>query len=113
MNIKDAFAKSLEIKYIGPDSTIVSQNSAITGLYYVIDGSLEIYNRSADVSAPNRYIYTVEPGGIAGYLTSVVGFRSMVTIKTPRKPVQLSHTYQRMTTTSCWTNITFAITRCT
>ena len=31
MNIKDAFAKSLEIKYIGPDSTIVSQNSAITG----------------------------------------------------------------------------------
>ena len=113
MNIKDAFAKSLEIKYIGPDSTIVSQNSAITGLYYVIDGSLEIYNRSADVSAPNRYIYTVESGGIAGYLTSVVGFRSMVTIKTPRKPVQLSHTYQRMTTTSCWTNITFAITRCT
>lgn len=85
MNIKDAFAKSLEIKYIGPDSTIVSQNSAITGLYYVIDGSLEIYNRSADVSAPNRYIYTVESGGIAGYLTSVVGFRSMVTIKTPKK----------------------------
>ena len=41
MNIKDAFAKSLEIKYIGPDSTIVSQNSAITGLYYVIDGSLK------------------------------------------------------------------------
>ncbi|EMG48133.1 Lysophospholipase NTE1 [Candida maltosa Xu316] len=85
MNIKDAFSKLLEIKYIEPDATIVTQDSIVSGLYYVIDGALEVYHHSSEANSSSKYVYTVEAGGIAGYLTSVAGFKSLVTIKTPKK----------------------------
>ncbi|RCK57876.1 Lysophospholipase NTE1 [Candida viswanathii] len=85
MSIKDAFSNHLEIKHLEPNSTIVRQDSITSGLYYVIDGELEVYHHSSEANSPNRYVYSVESGGIAGYLTSVVGLRSLVTIKTPKK----------------------------
>ncbi|EGW33958.1 uncharacterized protein SPAPADRAFT_49048 [Spathaspora passalidarum NRRL Y-27907] len=82
--IKEAFAGVLEIKYVGPDTTLVKQDTFNSGLYYVINGQLDVYFQPPDETASNpRKMYTVNPGGIAGYLTSVVGFRSLVSIKTP------------------------------
>ncbi|KAI5958456.1 NTE1 [Candida pseudojiufengensis] len=88
MNIKDAFAKVLDLKYIEPDTTVVQQNSVKCGLYYVIDGSLEVHYKHSEVysqSTTSKYVYTVNEGGVAGYLSCVVGFRSLVSIKTPKK----------------------------
>ncbi|KAI5957133.1 NTE1 [Candida jiufengensis] len=88
MNIKDAFAKVLDLKYIEPDTTVVQQNSVKCGLYYVIDGSLEVHYKHSEIysqPALSKYVYTVTEGGVAGYLSCVVGFRSLVSIKTPKK----------------------------
>lgn len=85
MSIKDEFANHLEIRNIEANTTIVQQDSITAGLYYVIDGELEVYHHSSEANSPNKYVYSVRSGGIAGYLTSVVGSRSLVTIKTPKK----------------------------
>ncbi|KAI5967416.1 NTE1 [Candida margitis] len=88
MNIKDAFAKVLELKYIEPDTTVVQQDSVSCGLFYVIDGSLEVHYKDSEKYAQHttsKYVYSVTPGGVAGYLSCVVGFRSLVSIKTPKK----------------------------
>ena len=84
MSIKDEFANHLEIRNIEANTTIVQQDSITAGLYYVIDGELEVYHHSSEANSPNKYVYSVRSGGIAGYLTSVVGSRSLVTIKTPK-----------------------------
>ncbi|CAI5755888.1 unnamed protein product [Candida verbasci] len=88
MNVKDAFAKTLEIKSIGPNTTLIEEGSLNNGLYYVIDGSLEVFHSSENNTTHqsyNKHVYTVQSGGIAGYLTSVVGFKSLTSIKTPKK----------------------------
>ena len=88
MNIKDAFAKVLDLKYIGPDTTVVQQDSVSCGLFYVIDGSLEVHYKDSEKYNQHttpKHVYSVGPGGIAGYLSCVVGFRSLVSIKTPKK----------------------------
>ncbi|KAI3404177.2 NTE1 [Candida oxycetoniae] len=87
MNIKDEFAKVMDLKYIEPDKTLVQQNSILCGLYYVINGSLEVHYKHPDTyskTSSSKYVYTVNAGGIAGYLSCVVGFRSLVSIKTPK-----------------------------
>lgn len=86
---KNDFAKCLELKYITPNTTIVEQNSFNSGLYYVIDGTLDVIytllNRKPNREATSivTKVYSVKRGEIAGYLNSVVGYRSLVSIKTP------------------------------
>ncbi|KAK6463472.1 hypothetical protein DFJ63DRAFT_121760 [Scheffersomyces coipomensis] len=90
--VKHEFSKVLHIKYYGPNTTIVEQGYFNSGLFYVIDGSLDILyspKKTSDFSAHNsqsttKKLYTVKPGGLAGYLTSIVGFRSLVSIRTSR-----------------------------
>ncbi|ODV67179.1 hypothetical protein HYPBUDRAFT_153073 [Hyphopichia burtonii NRRL Y-1933] len=85
-DIKNEFGKYLEVKYIQPNKTIVEQGSFNSGLYYVIDGSLDVYykSNSTDTEAPSSFkkLYSVQPGGLAGYISSIVGFRSLVSIRT-------------------------------
>ncbi|KAK6453806.1 uncharacterized protein RJT20DRAFT_131249 [Scheffersomyces xylosifermentans] len=102
-NVKNDFAKVLEIKYYGPSTTIVEQGNFNSGLYYVIDGSLDIIyqqksqeeqhlNGAKNSNERTKKIYSVKQGGLAGYLSCVLGFRSLVTIKTPKKKgVILAH----------------------
>lgn len=89
-NVKSEFGKSIDIKRIEPNTTIVDQGSFHSGLYYVIDGSLDIVHSSSDPKgAKNKKLYSVTSGGLAGYLSSVVGFRSLVSIKTPKDRVAI------------------------
>lgn len=87
---KTEFSKVLDIKYIEPDTTVVEQDSFNSGLYYVIDGSLDIFYQTlskdfdAESQKVQKKLHTVQQGGLAGYLSSVVGFRSLVSIKTPK-----------------------------
>ncbi|KAK7678218.1 hypothetical protein QCA50_018788 [Cerrena zonata] len=85
-DIKNEFGKYLEVKYIQPNKTIVEQGSFNSGLYYVIDGSLDVYykSNSTDTEGPSSFkkLYSVQPGGLAGYISSIVGFRSLVSIRT-------------------------------
>lgn len=86
--IKNAFSKYLEIKYYKAGATLVAQDNFDTGLFYVIDGSLDVslsnnQKNQADPTASEttKKLYTVNPGGVAGYLSTIVGFRSLVSIK--------------------------------
>lgn len=97
-NVKNEFSKSLELKYYSPNSTLVEQNSFNSGLYYVIDGTLDVIYKAASkesndsTSTIEKKLYTVKCGGLAGYLSSVVGFRSLVSIRTPKdKGVIVAH----------------------
>lgn len=85
-SIKNAFSKYIEVKYYPPGATLVTQNSFETGLYYVIDGNLDIMFHShaqlEDESTVPKKLYSINSGGLGGYLSAILGFKSLVTITT-------------------------------
>lgn len=89
--IKNSFSKHIQVKYYRPGSTLVSQDSADTGLYYVIDGSLDVsHSPATNLKEPEKSkvikkLYSVGPGGLAGYLSCIVGYKSLVTIQASKE----------------------------
>ncbi|QBM90639.1 lysophospholipid hydrolase [Metschnikowia aff. pulcherrima] len=85
-SVKNAFSKNIEVKYYAPGTTIVSQNSFDTGLFYVIHGRLDVTtchkSEDSDTSSKpvSKKLYSVKSGGLAGYLSTIVGFRSLVSV---------------------------------
>lgn len=90
------FAQCLDIKFYPSGTTIVKQNSDSQGLFYLISGKVDvtvysttspqsthenkINNLEAEEILTEHLIYTVESGGVAGYLSSLVGYRSFVNL---------------------------------
>jgi lysophospholipid hydrolase len=72
-NILGEIAEDIEIVYYQKGTTIVSQLERPAGLYFVIDGFLEV--------GTVEHSFLVTPGSFAGYLTAVGGFRSFFDIK--------------------------------
>lgn len=86
VTIKNAFSKYIEVKYQKPGSVLVEQNDPHSGLYYVIDGSLDVHHASRKENESvlrRKKLHTVKAGGLAGYLSSVVGVRSLVSVRCP------------------------------
>lgn len=88
--IKNSFSKHIQVKHYSLGSTLVAQDSTDTGLFYVIDGSLEVtislgsnanHLELHQKSSNTKRLYTVGPGGLAGYLSCIVGFKSLVSIQ--------------------------------
>ncbi|ODV62023.1 lysophospholipase [Ascoidea rubescens DSM 1968] len=79
-NAKKEFADDIEIIFFKEDSTIINQNSQSNGLYYLIDGFLDVSYKD-NSNGSDYFLYTIKPGGIGGYLSSVVGYKSFVTMK--------------------------------
>lgn len=85
--IKADFARTVEIKYYPPGACLLEQDSFNTGIYFVIHGALKVTTTTIkeDALSPQKTatkkLHTVETGGIAGYLSSIVGFKSLVTIQ--------------------------------
>lgn len=80
-NAKKDFAKLLEIIHVEPNTVLVEQNSRHNGLYYVVEGTLDIIYTDPD-NKKQQVIYKVGKGGVAGYLSSVVGYKSFVSVET-------------------------------
>lgn len=94
---KSEFSDAIQFQYFKQGSTIIEQDKNGKGLYYVIKGRIDVtllnYNQGVEVEPightpkqkkskrGNRILYTVEEGGIAGYLTSLVNYRSFVGLK--------------------------------
>ncbi|SMN18730.1 similar to Saccharomyces cerevisiae YML059C NTE1 Serine esterase, homolog of human neuropathy target esterase (NTE) [Maudiozyma saulgeensis] len=94
---KNEFSEAIQFQYFKQGSTIIEQDKNGKGLYYVIKGRINVtlwnFNQGVEVEpvgrAPkqkkskrgNRILYTIEEGGIAGYLTSLVNYRSFVGLK--------------------------------
>lgn len=91
---KKAFAKSVEFQFYKKGSRIVEQDSNGRGLFYIIKGDIDVtlktdektkeFTFSKDAkdlksqTINNRLLFTIKEGGIAGYLTSLVNYRSFV-----------------------------------
>lgn len=84
--LKDEIAKVLQIKYFAPGATLVKQKEFNSGLYYVIDGSLDVSYilQNSSASEPKK-LRKIDQGGLAGYLSTIVGFPSLVTITASEK----------------------------
>ncbi|EGV62947.1 hypothetical protein CANTEDRAFT_123899 [Yamadazyma tenuis ATCC 10573] len=92
-SVKDDFAKNLKIKYFEPGKIVIEQNSFNSGLYYVIDGSLDVECNKA--SGRDNKIVTVKrgsipQGGLGGYLSSILGIKALTTLKASSKGVILA-----------------------
>ncbi|KAK9465504.1 hypothetical protein V1512DRAFT_228154 [Lipomyces arxii] len=69
----------VEILHYKAGATLARQGKPNRGLFYVIDGFLEVTAQDRDGNS--QYIYTIKPGGIGGYLGSISGHRSFVNIR--------------------------------
>ncbi|KAK7206683.1 hypothetical protein BZA70DRAFT_236260 [Myxozyma melibiosi] len=78
-SIKKELCKDVEIVHYKADTRIVKQGDPNLGLYYVIDGFLDVCSR--EKSGQLKTIYTVKPGGIGGYLGAMSGYNSFVDIR--------------------------------
>lgn len=81
--VKEAFSEAIEIHHYHGDSVLVKQGEYNSGLWYVIDGELQLDYVNTD-SSKLLVLNTVTQGGIAGYLSTVVGYHALATIKTPK-----------------------------
>lgn len=77
---KTDFANEIEILQIEQGTTIIEQNSRNNGLYYVVSGTLEVTYTDPS-SNVEHVLYTVNPGGVAGYLGALVGYKSFVSLR--------------------------------
>lgn len=78
-SIKQDLCADVEIYHYKAGARLVKQGDPNRGLYYVIDGFLDVCTR--EKSGQFKTIYTVKPGGIGGYLGAMSGYNSFVDIR--------------------------------
>ncbi|KAK9455748.1 hypothetical protein V1511DRAFT_458656 [Dipodascopsis uninucleata] len=69
----------VEILYFKAGASLVKESEPNKGLYYLIDGFLDVCKEER--SGVYKTIYTIKPGGIGGYLGFISGYRSFVNIR--------------------------------
>ncbi|CEP21454.1 K07001 [Cyberlindnera jadinii] len=82
---KNDFSEIIEIKRYDTGTILIQQNLKTTGIYYVVSGILDVSYKD-EVTGKEHFIYDVKPGGVAGYMGSLIGYKSFVTVKA-RTPV--------------------------
>lgn len=86
-SVKDDYARNLDIQYFEPGKVIIEQDTFNSGLYYIIHGSLEVEYTTASNTPEQRNVTKkkgiIPQGGIAGYLSSILGIKSLTTIRAP------------------------------
>lgn len=86
-NFQQEAVDMLEIVYYKEGAYLTRQNDMSNGLFYVFDGTAEVgfTKQSADGKKSYKHLHDVNPGGVAGYLGTVLGYKSFVDIraKTP------------------------------
>lgn len=72
-------SQSLEVIFYKKGSILIEQNGESHGIFHIIDGILEVGYRDKK----NNYneLYTVKPGGIAGFIASVLSSKSFVEVR--------------------------------
>ncbi|CAI4996229.1 AVN_HP_G0039780.mRNA.1.CDS.1 [Saccharomyces cerevisiae] len=101
-DVKKDFAQGIQLKFFKKGTTIVEQNARGKGLFYIISGKVNVTTNSSSsvvssmskpeqVSAQSSHkgenphhtqhlLYSVGSGGIVGYLSSLIGYKSFVNI---------------------------------
>ncbi|CAI6667788.1 AIS_HP2_G0037440.mRNA.1.CDS.1 [Saccharomyces cerevisiae] len=101
-DVKKDFAQGIQLKFFKKGTTIVEQNARGKGLFYIISGKVNVTTNSSSsvvssmskpeqVSAQSSHkgenphhtqhlLYSVGSGGIVGYFSSLIGYKSFVNI---------------------------------
>ncbi|KAG0684341.1 phosphatidylcholine and lysophosphatidylcholine phospholipase [Pichia californica] len=98
-NVKREFANDIKLFKVSKGTKIIKSKEQTPGIYYVIDGSLDVtyWKRESDfigtyINEPENdsndekektfeeYLYTIKEGQIAGYLGSLIGSKSFVDV---------------------------------
>ncbi|CAI4640374.1 BAH_G0039220.mRNA.1.CDS.1 [Saccharomyces cerevisiae] len=101
-DVKKDFAQGIQLKFFKKGTKIVEQNARGKGLFYIISGKVNVTTNSSSsvvssmskpeqVSAQSSHkgenphhsqhlLYSVGSGGIVGYLSSLIGYKSFVNI---------------------------------
>lgn len=82
--VKKEFSKILEVRRYSSGSQIIEQGAFNPGLHYVIEGTLDVFALTNSEDGA-RKIYSVGPGGVAGYLSTIVGNHSLTSIRTSKE----------------------------
>lgn len=92
---KSEFSQGIEVQFYKKGSVLVEQNSKGKGLFYVISGKIDVTvfsrlpERHIHSGSPNKdndrkaesLLFTVGAGGVAGYLSSLIGYKSFVNLR--------------------------------
>lgn len=88
---KSSFMQGIKLQFFKQGTRIVEQNSNGKGMFYVIAGKIDVTTTNEDelqvLSSGSKqkkqlehHLFTVSNGGIAGYLSSVIGYKSFVNL---------------------------------
>lgn len=72
-------SQNLEIIYYKADTVLIEQNGDSYGVFYLIQGILEVGYK--DKSGKYHELYTIKPGGIAGFIGAALSYKSFIQIK--------------------------------
>lgn len=94
---KTELSEAIQLKYYKQGTTIVEQDKKGKGLFYIIKGRIDVTLNNDHLSNAfpttqnssllekshrgSHVLFTIEEGGIAGYLTSLVNYRSFVGLR--------------------------------
>ncbi|KAG5372891.1 Lysophospholipase NTE1 [Yarrowia sp. C11] len=77
--IRNDVAQYMDVVLFKKDSLLIKQDDPTPGLYYLIDGVLEV--GYTDHHKIYHDLYTVQPGGVGGYIGSILGHRSFADLR--------------------------------
>lgn len=72
-------SQALEVILYKEGSVLLEQNGESHGIFYIIDGFLEVGYH--DKSGNYFELYTIKPGGISGFLDTAMSYKSFVEVK--------------------------------
>lgn len=91
-SVKEDFSKCIKILKFEEGETILCQNSNPQGIYYLVSGEVDVISETKDGNTDESYertLYTATEGYILGYLSSILGCKSLVTLKVSKGPAYL------------------------
>ncbi|QLQ79930.1 hypothetical protein HG537_0C05790 [Torulaspora globosa] len=94
---KDEFSQGIEIHFFKKGTVLVEQNHKGKGLFYIVSGKIDVtaFGRQPDGQShfgsarpsgrgsgnKETVLFTIGAGGVAGYLSSLIGYKSFVNLK--------------------------------
>lgn len=72
-------SQNLEVIFYKKGSVLLEQNGDSHGVFYLIDGFLEVGYR--DKTGNTYELYTIKPGGIGGFIGAALSYKSFVEMK--------------------------------
>ncbi|KAJ1569876.1 phosphatidylcholine and lysophosphatidylcholine phospholipase, partial [Nowakowskiella sp. JEL0078] len=100
-------ANDIRIFFFDKGSSIINERDRVKGLYFVIDGALEVSMMTskifphnghgsslnlagvnpADLNGERKSLFLIKPGGLAGYLSALTGHPSSVNIRAQKDTI--------------------------